>query len=203
MPHLSRSNLARRRRLDRRAGYCCEWLTIRDSREWVCRQARGQTLEVGVGTGLNLRWYGADIELVAVDLDRERLEVSAERADELGRAVRVALADGHLLPFGHDTFDTVVCTLAICDVDNREAALAEAYRVVRPGGLLLLLDHLEPRWRHGRPATLGERAGFTMADVSAYGPGTSNAFGYRSQGLNLACQSCEAHRDAPWCAGKT
>ena len=160
----SRSSLARRRRLDRRAGYCCEWLTIRDSRAWVCRRARGQTLEVGVGTGLNLRWYAADIELVAVDLDSERLEVSAERAHELGRAVRVAVADGQRLPFGDATFDTVVSTLAICDVDNREATLAEAYRVVRPGGLLLLLDHLEPRWRHGRPGTLAERAGFTMAE---------------------------------------
>ena len=160
----SRSNLARRRRLDRRAGYCCEWLTLRDSREWVCRQARGHTLEVGVGTGLNLRWYAADIELVAVDLNSERLEVSAGRAHVGGRAVRVAVADGHRLPFGDETFDTVVITLVMCDVDNREATLAEAFRVVRPGGLLLLLDHLEPRWRHGRPGTLGERAGFTRAE---------------------------------------
>ncbi|MET0715730.1 MAG: class I SAM-dependent methyltransferase, partial [Mycetocola sp.] len=99
MLRLTRPNLKRRRRLDRRTGYWCEKLTIRDSREWVCRQATGQTLEVGVGTGLNLRWYPADIELVAVDLDSERLEVSAERARELGRAVRVAVADGHRLPF--------------------------------------------------------------------------------------------------------
>ena len=164
----SRSNHARRRRLDRRSGYGsgygCEWLTIRDSREWVCRQARGRTLELGAGTGLNFRWYRGDVDLVAVDLDRERLMVAAERADELARAVRVAVADGHRLPFGHDMFDTVVCTLAICDVDDRAATLAEAYRVVRPGGLLLLLDHLEPRWRHGRPAKLGERVGFTVVE---------------------------------------
>lgn len=164
----SRSDRARRRRLDRRsgygAGYGCERWTIRDSREWVCRQATGRTLEVGVGTGLNLRWYPADIELVVVDLDRERLAVSAERAHALDRAVSVAVADGHQLPFATHTFDTVVCTLAICDVDDRTATLAEAYRVIRPGGLLLLLDHLEPRWRHGRPATLGERAGFAVVE---------------------------------------
>ena len=97
-----------------------------------------------------------------MDLDRENLDVSAERAHELGRAVGLAVADGHQFPFSRDTFETVVCTLAICDVDDRAATLAQVYRVVRPGGSLLLLDHLEPRWRHGRPATLGEGAGFTV-----------------------------------------
>ena len=81
-----------------------------------------------------------------------------------GRPVRVAVSDGHQLPFGRDTFDTVVATLAICDVADRAATLAELYRVLRPGGVLLLLDHLEPRWRHGRPATLAERAGFSVAE---------------------------------------
>lgn len=164
----SQSHRARRRRRDRRAGYGagygCEWLTIRDSRQWVCRQAEGRTLELGVGTGLKLRWYPGHVALVAVDLDREQLDVSAERAHELGRAVRLAVADGHRLPFGPDTFETVVCTLAICDVDDRASTLAEVYRVVRPGGSLLLLDHLELRWRHGRPATLGQRAGFTLVE---------------------------------------
>jgi ubiquinone/menaquinone biosynthesis C-methylase UbiE len=151
-----------RRRLDRRSGYYCERWTIRDSREWVCRQATGWTLEVGVGTGLNTRWFPDDAELVAVDLDRERLAVSAERTHAAHRPVRVAVADVHRLPFGADTFDTVVATLAICAVDDRTASLADAYRVIRPGGSLLLLDHLEPRWRHGRPATLGERVGFAV-----------------------------------------
>ena len=153
-----------RRRLDRRAEYFFERLTIRDSREWVCRQAMGRTLEIAVGTGLNLRWYPADVELVAVDLEPARLEIAAQRSRELRRAVGVAVADGHRLPFGSDVFETVVCTLAICDVDDRAAVLAEAHRVIRPGGSLLLLDHLEPRWRRGRPATLGERAGFEFAE---------------------------------------
>lgn len=163
-----RSHRSRRRRLDRRsgygAGYGLERLLIRDSRQWVCRRARGRTLELGVGTGLNLPWLPGQVDLVAVDLDLDCLDVAAERAHELGRAVRLAVADGQRLPFGQDTFETVVCTLAICDVDDRAATLAEAYRVIRPGGSLVLLDHLEPRWRHGRPATLGERAGFTLVE---------------------------------------
>jgi ubiquinone/menaquinone biosynthesis C-methylase UbiE len=137
---------------------------IRDSREWVCRQATGRTLEVGSGTGLNLQWYPADVELVAVDLDRERLVIAAERAHEMNRAVHLAVADGHRLPFGADTFDTVVFTLAICDVSDRAEVLTEAHRVIHAGGNLLLIDHLEPRWRHGRPATIGERVGFAVVE---------------------------------------
>jgi SAM-dependent methyltransferase len=162
-----RSQRALRRRLDRSAGYGagygCEWVMIRDSRSWVCRQARGRTLELGVGTGLNLRWYPRDVQMVGVDLDRERLEISAARAVELGRAIKLAVADAQRLPFPREAFDTVVCTLAICDVHDREASLTEMYRVVRPGGLLLLLDHVEARWRHGRPATIAVRVGFTVA----------------------------------------
>jgi ubiquinone/menaquinone biosynthesis C-methylase UbiE len=152
------------RRLDRRAGYFFERWTIRDSRQWVCLQATGRTLEVGVGTGLNLQWYPADIELVAVDLDAERLGLAAERAHAMSRAVRVAVADGHRLPFGNDTFETVVCTLTICDVKDRTAVLAEAHRVVQSSGSLLLVDHFEPRWLRGRPATLGARVGFAVAE---------------------------------------
>jgi ubiquinone/menaquinone biosynthesis C-methylase UbiE len=164
----SPSDRTQRRRLDRRsgygAGYGLERLLIRDSREWVCSRATGRTLELGAGTGLNLRWYPTDVDLVVVDLDRDCLEVSAERADQNGQPVRVAVADGQRLPFADGSFDTVVCTLSICAVDDRAAALTETYRVVRPGGSLLLLDHLEPRWRHGRPATLGARVGFAVTE---------------------------------------
>ena len=117
-----------------------------------------------MGTGLNLRWYPADVELVAVDLDGERLQIAMERADGMSRAIRVIAADGHRLPFGPNTFDTVVCTLALCDVSDRAAVLTEAHRVIRPGGMLLLVDHFEPRWWQGRPATLGERVGFAIAE---------------------------------------
>lgn len=167
---VSRFQCVRRRRVDREAGYGAgygseygfEWLTIRDSRDWICRQASGRTLELGVGTGLNLKWYPREVDLVGMDLDREHLDISVERAHELGQAVRLVVADGHRLPFSSDAFDTVVCTLAICDVKDRAAVLSEVLRVLRPGGSLLMLNHFERRWRDGRPATIGERVGFML-----------------------------------------
>ena len=85
-------------------------------------------------------------------------------AESRGGVSRMASSERKSISVGSDVFETVVCTLAICDVDDRAAVLAEAHRVIRPGGSLLLLDHLEPRWRRGRPATLGERAGFEFAE---------------------------------------
>lgn len=163
-----RGDRARQRRLDREsgygAGYALEWLTIRGSRQWICERASGRTLELAAGTGLNLRRYAPPVELVALDLELAPLEVSGERAAALGWSISLAVADGQRLPFSHDTFDTVVCTLALCEMDDRMATLLEVHRVLKSGGSLLLLDHLEPRWRHGRPATLGKRAGFTISE---------------------------------------
>jgi ubiquinone/menaquinone biosynthesis C-methylase UbiE len=75
--------------------------------------------------------------------------------------VSLLQADAARLPFPAGSFDTVVCTLAMCEFRDRAAVLAEMDRVLRPRGRLLLLDHAQWRWiRHGRPATLAVDAGF-------------------------------------------
>jgi ubiquinone/menaquinone biosynthesis C-methylase UbiE len=130
----------------------------------VCRQVTGRTLELASGSGLNFRWYPAGVELVGVDLDHERVAVSSERARELDPSASVAVADGQRLPFTDGAFDSLVCTLAICDVSDRTATLTEAFRVIRPGGVLLLLDHYEKRWRQGRPAAVAEGVGFRVVE---------------------------------------
>lgn len=149
-----------RRRWDRRAGFPLERWTIRDSRKWICSLAKGRTLEVGVGTALNLPLYGRDLELTGVDLNPGMLAVARRRASELGRSIDLRETNAEMLPFPDEIFDTVVCTLAVCSVADRGAAIAEMYRVLRPGGLLLLLDHAERRWIRGRPARIAIRHGF-------------------------------------------
>jgi ubiquinone/menaquinone biosynthesis C-methylase UbiE len=137
-----------------------ERLAIGDSRQWICRRAYGRTLEVAIGTGRNLPLYGPDVDLVGVDLSPGMLAVARRTASRLGRPVALHEAAAERLPFADASFDTVVCTLAICSVSSRDESIAEMYRVLRPGGRLLLIDHVERRWRSGRPADLAVHQGF-------------------------------------------
>ncbi|MEE6259735.1 class I SAM-dependent methyltransferase [Plantactinospora sonchi] len=137
-----------------------ERMAIGDSREWICARARGRTLEVAIGTGRNLSRYHDAVDLVGVDLSPGMLAVARRRAEELGRPVELREAAAEHLPFPDAGFDTVVCTMAVCAVADRAAAIAEMYRVLRPAGTLLLVDHAERRWLRGRPADLAVRQGF-------------------------------------------
>src|SRR5215470_1397072 len=113
-----------------------------DSREWVCSQAAGQTLEVAIGTALNLPLYPASISLTGVDISPPMLKLAQSRAEQLGRAVKLREADAQALPFPDASFDTVVCTFSLCAIPDEGRAVSEMRRVLRPSGLLLLADHI-------------------------------------------------------------
>nr|WP_238342506.1 class I SAM-dependent methyltransferase [Actinopolymorpha rutila] len=115
---------------------------LADSRRWVCGRTRGATLEVAVGTGANLRHYPRNVELTAVDWSPAMLDIARQQANQDGRTVTFHHADAGALPFPAGTFDTVVCTFSLCCVPDERAALVEALRVLRPGGSLLLADHV-------------------------------------------------------------
>jgi ubiquinone/menaquinone biosynthesis C-methylase UbiE len=74
------------------------------------------------------------------------LAIARSRAARLGREVDLREADGEDLPFADGSFDTVVCTLSLCTIPDHRRALGEMARVLRPGGRLLLLDHIGSRW---------------------------------------------------------
>ncbi|OXM48148.1 SAM-dependent methyltransferase [Amycolatopsis thailandensis] len=113
-----------------------------DSRAWACGQAAGDVLEVAVGTGLNLPLYPDGIELTGIDLSDGMLAIARGRAERLGHPVTLHQADAHDLPFDAGSFDTVVCTLGLCAIPDDGKALREMARVLRPGGRLILLDHI-------------------------------------------------------------
>jgi ubiquinone/menaquinone biosynthesis C-methylase UbiE len=113
-----------------------------DTRAWVCRQATGEVLEVAVGTGLNLDHYPEEVRLTGIDFSAAMLEQARDRARKLGRDVDLKEGDAQALAFPDGSFDTVVCTFSLCSVPDDRQAIAEMRRVLRPGGRLLLADHV-------------------------------------------------------------
>jgi len=113
-----------------------------DGRAWVCGQARGAVLEVAIGTGRNLAFYPAGCRLTGVDISPAMLDIARRTAASLGMDVDLRVGDGQALEFADATFDTVVITVGLCTIPDDARAIAEAARVLRPGGLLLLLEHV-------------------------------------------------------------
>lgn len=124
-----------------------ERFILDDSRTWACSRAGGSTLEVAVGTGLNLPLYSKDVRLTGIDLSPGMLEIARRRAERLDRPVDLREADAQRLPFDDGEFDTVVSTISLCSVPDEHATVAEMRRVLRPGGRLVLVDHVRPTSR--------------------------------------------------------
>jgi len=113
---------------------------MRDMRAELVAGASGRTLEVGAGTGHNLRHYPTAVtELV---LTEPSAFMAAKLRAKLEREATVIEAPAERLPFPDDDFDTVVCTLVLCTVPDPVAVLAEVSRVLKPGGRLLFLEHV-------------------------------------------------------------
>ena len=112
------------------------------SRQWVCSRARGETLEVGIGTGANLVHYPDEVVLTGIDWSPVMLDLARRQAEQVPRAVTLHQGDAAALPFPAEAFDTVVSTFALCCIPDPREALTEALRVLRPDGRLLLADHI-------------------------------------------------------------
>jgi ubiquinone/menaquinone biosynthesis C-methylase UbiE len=116
---------------------------LREHRHELLSEARGQVLEIGAGTGLNLDHYPDSVEeLVLTEPEPPMASRLRQRAAQLGRDVTVIDAPAEALPFEDSSFDTVVATLVLCTVSDPERALSEIDRVLRPGGRLLFLEHV-------------------------------------------------------------
>jgi ubiquinone/menaquinone biosynthesis C-methylase UbiE len=110
--------------------------------QWLCSQADGETLEIGIGLGRTLPFYPAGVRLTGIDLSGVAVDLAERRARELGLDVTLRQGDAAALPYPDEHFDTVVFCYALCTIPDDRRAVAEAVRVLRPEGRLLLIEHV-------------------------------------------------------------
>ncbi len=124
-----------------RLGCGCEALA--EYREQVVPQAKGRVLELGFGAGANLGHYDPRVvsELIGIEPSLELREIASRAPRAEGLNVDLRSGEGESLAFADGSFDSVVCTYTLCTVQDPERTLAEARRVLRPGGLFLFSEH--------------------------------------------------------------
>ena len=116
---------------------------LAERRRQLLGSLSGDVLEIGAGTGLNLPAYPEQVTSLTLTepsppmVSRLRARVAQDRPD-----ATVIDADVHTLPFEDDSFDAVVSTLVLCSVGNQRSALSGIRRVLRPGGQLVLIEHV-------------------------------------------------------------
>jgi phosphatidylethanolamine/phosphatidyl-N-methylethanolamine N-methyltransferase len=120
-----------------------EAFNFRRWRERLWDQVKGQKiLEVGVGTGKNMPYYPPQAHVTAIDLSDRMVDRARRKAQQLGLEVEVREMDAQRLDFPDDSFDAAVATFVFCSVPDPVLGLQEVARVVRPGGQIILLEHM-------------------------------------------------------------
>lgn len=129
--------------------------------------ATGHVLEIGAGAGHNFTFYDASraTSVDAIEPDATMLRYASERARDAKVPIRLTQAPAETLPFPDDTFDTIVVTMVFCSVGDPQRGLRELKRVLKPGGRLLMAEHV--RSEHG--AIAGIQTAMTPFTVVATG----------------------------------
>ncbi|KAF0240465.1 MAG: type 11 methyltransferase [bacterium] len=111
-------------------------------RQNLLTQAQGNILEIGFGTGLNLPNYPETVKKIAtVDVNPGMSSLAQARIKTTGIEVAQHLLTAEKMPFEENSFDTIVSTWTLCSIADVEQALSEVYRVLKPGGQFLFLEH--------------------------------------------------------------
>ena len=130
-----------------------DWATrpVNRDRERIVGQARGRVLELGVGTGSNFPFYSEQAtEIHGIEPAPALLALARDAADQCPQPDRFVLrqGDAQQLPYPDQHFDCVIACLVFCTIPEPQQAAAEAFRVLKPGGTLLALEHVlsDRRW---------------------------------------------------------
>lgn len=113
--------------------------------EWrkeLIQQADGSVLEVGVGTGTNLKYYSKEVQVTGIDFSPNMLKRAREKANRLPVDIQLLEMDIQNLEFPDNTFDTVISTCVFCSVPDPVQGLKEIRRVTKPNGKIIMLEHM-------------------------------------------------------------
>lgn len=111
-------------------------------RQQLLATVSGDVLEIGFGTGLNLPYYPAQVRrITTVDPNAGMHRLAQRRVRRSKIEVDQRVLSGERLPFEGDRFDCAICTFTLCSIEDVDQALSEVYRVLRPGGRFLFLEH--------------------------------------------------------------
>ena len=111
-------------------------------RQSLLQSVKGQVLEIGFGTGLNVSYYSDEvIALTAIDPNEGMAAIAKPRIQNSPVDITLKTASAEALPMATESFDAVVCTWTLCSIPNVEKALMEVYRVLRPGGKFFFIEH--------------------------------------------------------------
>lgn len=116
--------------------------TLSKWRRRLLKDARGKTLEIGIGTGKSLSDYPAGVSLTGIDASEKMLQYARERANGYNYIDKLLIMDAEELAFADNTFDTVVSSCVFCSVSNPVKAFGEIKRVCKVGGSIYLLEHV-------------------------------------------------------------
>jgi ubiquinone/menaquinone biosynthesis C-methylase UbiE len=119
-------------------------------RRRLAARTRGRVLEVGAGTGSQLRWYPAGALVTALEPDPGMAARARRAAARAAASVTVVEGVAERLPFASASFESAVTTFSFCSVADPATALGELRRVLVPGGRLLMLEHVHLPWQPGR-----------------------------------------------------
>ena len=191
----------------------CAQKPMSELRAYYVPRLRGRVLEIGFGTGHNLKHYAsgdaAPESLHALEPARDIVALASARIAQAPFPVEVLASSAEDIPAEHGAFDAVLCTWTLCSIPNVHRALAELRRVLKARGLLVFIEHgaspdrkwlrwqrrLEPAWKciaggchlARQPDRLIADAGFRIGELAtSYLPGPKFAtFTYRGTATRI------------------
>jgi ubiquinone/menaquinone biosynthesis C-methylase UbiE len=115
---------------------------VEDRKRELFSRLSGTVVELGTGTGPNLRHLPEGLRFVAVEPNPHMYGHLFKEAEAREQEVTVVTADAHALPFQDGSVDAVLSTLVLCSVGGLDRVLREVHRILKPGGRFIFIEHV-------------------------------------------------------------